>query len=103
MYLTFSGANNNLSCTSSADAFFSGSVSISSSSLHLFLHFFRFFDYCTQSVCCIMHILKKSCFPQSTVPGIQEALSKFGLLAVIDDLEQRKKVFVNVCFVFHTF
>ena len=28
--------------------------------------------------------------------GIQEALSKYGLLAVIDDLEYRKKVFVNL-------
>ena len=32
-------------------------------------------------------------FYQSSVAGIQEALSSFALLAIIDDLEHRKKVF----------
>ena len=36
------------------------------------------------------------------MPGIQEALSKFSQIGVIDDLEQRKKVFVNV-FLYFTF
>ena len=75
------GANNNLSCASSTENFFSGSVSINC----------RAFITFNQPI----FIILNPKFSQSSVAGIQEALSKLGLLGVIDDLESRPKVSVH--------